>query len=261
MSTSRTPLNIALSVWKALFLREALTRLSAGRSAWLWLLLEPVAHVAFLIIIFSIIRQRVLPGVEFALFLAIGVIGFHLFKNSAQRSIGAISANMALFAYRQGKPIDSVLVRIFLEGVIQLFVGVTLLSAMWLFGFDVLPHDPLGAITAWMLLWLFGAGLGLMLSVGATLVPEIGKIANLIFTPLYFISGVIFAPFMLPPIFQEYLMLNPIIHGLEGLRAAFFSGYPNIPGISLSYLATFSLLSLFFGLVLHIRFSSKLVAH
>jgi len=261
MSISRTPLDVTISVWKALFLREALTRLSAGRSAWLWLLLEPVAHVAFLMIIFSTIRQRVLPGVEFALFLAIGVIGFHLFKNSAQRSIGAISANMALFAYRQGKPIDSVLVRIFLEGVIQLFVGVSLLSIMALFGFDVLPNDPLRAITAWMLLWLFGAGLGLMLSVGATLVPEIGKIANLTFTPLYFISGVFFAPFMMPAVIQEYLILNPIIHGLEGLRSAFFRGYPNIAGISLSYLAVFSLLTVFFGLLLHMRFSNKLVTH
>ena len=132
---------------------------------------------------------------------------------------------------------------------------------MSLFGFDVLPHDPLGAIAAWMLLWLFGAGFGLMLSVGATLVPEIGKIANLIFTPLYFISGVLFAPFMLPPVFQEYLILNPIMHGLEGLRSAFFSGYPNVSGISLGYLAVFSLLALFFGLLLHIRFSNKLVTH
>lgn len=195
------------------------------------------------------------------MFLAIGVIGFHLFKNSAQRSIGAISANMALFAYRQGKPVDSVFIRIFLEGVMQLFVGVVLLAAMSLFGFDVLPHDPLVAIAAWMLLWFFGAGLGLMLSVGATLVPEIGKIANLMFTPLYFISGVFFAPFMMPPVFQEYLILNPIIHGLEGLRSAFFTGYPNIPGISLSYLGAFSFLTLFFGLLLHIRFSSKLVTH
>ena len=261
MSTTRTSVDITLSVWKALFLREALTRLSAGRSAWLWLLLEPVAHVAFLLIIFSAIRQRVIPGVEFALFLAIGVIGYHLFKNSAQRSIGAISANAALFSYRQGKPVDAVLVRIFLEGVIQLFVGVVLLAAMSLIGYDVLPHNPLGVIAAWMLLWLFGAGLGLILSVGSKLIPEIGKIANLMFIPLYFISGVLFAPFMLPPTFQEWFLLNPIPHGLEALREGFFPGYQLVPGVSLYYLGVFAFLSLFFGLVLHVRFSTKLVAH
>jgi len=259
VNTSRTSVDITISVWKALFLREALTRLSAGRAAWVWLLLEPVAHVAFLMVIFSAVRQRVLPGIEFALFLAIGVVGFHLFKNSAQRSIGAISANMALFTYRQGKPVDTVFVRVFLEGLIQLFVGVALLASMSLFGFDVLPHDPLGALLAWVLLWLFGAGLGLILSVGARLVSEIGKIANLMFTPLYFISGVLFAPFMLPPKIQELLLLNPVMHGLEALRASFFSGYHLVPGVSLGYLSAFAMLSLFFGLALHVRFSIKVV--
>jgi len=35
-------LRVTFSVWKAMFLREAVARLSAGRAAWLWLLLEPV---------------------------------------------------------------------------------------------------------------------------------------------------------------------------------------------------------------------------
>jgi capsular polysaccharide transport system permease protein len=209
-------------------------------------------------VMFSTLRTRSVAGADFALFLALGVLGFHLFKHAAMRSMEAVSANAALFAYRQVKPVDTVLVRAALEGAIQFFVGVLLLAGASLFGFEVLPHDPLGVMAAFFLLWLFGAGLGLMLSVGVTLVPEIGKVTNLVFTPLYFMSGVMFSPAMLPPVAREWLLLNPIMHGLEGMRAAYFPGYHRAVGVDLGYLGAFALLSFLFGLALHVRFAIKL---
>jgi capsular polysaccharide transport system permease protein len=258
MNRSRSSWSITLSVWKALFLREAVSRLATGRAAWLWLLLEPLAHVAILMVLFSTIRTGSVAGADFAMFLALGVIGFNLFKHAAMRSMEAVSANAALFAYRQVKPVDTVLVRAALEGAIQFFVGVLVLAGASLFGLEVLPHDPLGVMAAFFLLWLFGAGLGLMLSVGVTLVPEIGKVAKLLFTPLYFMSGVMFSPAMLPAEARELLLLNPIMHGLEGMRASYFPGYHRATGVDLGYLAVFALLSFLFGLALHVRFAIKL---
>ena len=55
----RQPTMITLSTWKALFLREAVSRLSAGRAAWLWLLLEPVLHVTYILVIYTAIHY---PG-------------------------------------------------------------------------------------------------------------------------------------------------------------------------------------------------------
>ena len=259
MDKTRSSLGITLAVWNALFLREAIGRISDGRAAWLWLLLEPVAHLAILMAIFTLIRNRVLPGVDFAVFLAIGILAYNLFRTSAMRSMAAISANQALFAYRQVKPVDVVLVRAFLEGVIQLFVGLLLFAGMSLLGFDVLPRDPLTVLVVFVVFWLFGTGLGLILSVGSTLVPEIGKVANLCFLPLYFVSGVLFTPAMLPPALREWLLLNPILHGVELLRGAFLSGYHVISGVDFFYVVAFAFASFFFGLAMHVRFSSRLL--
>lgn len=259
MGNARSSFTITLSVWKALFLREAVSRVSGGRAAWLWLLLEPAAHLAILMVIFSSIRSRVMPGLDIALFLAIGILGYNLFRNSALRSMAAISANRALFAYRQVKAVDLVLVRAFLEGVIQLFVGLVVISGLLLAGFDVIPHDPLTVLAVFGLLWIFGAGLGLMLSVGSTLIPEIGRVANLCFIPLYFLSGVLFSPAMLPPAVRNWLLLNPLMQGLELLRGAFASGYHVVAGVDVRYLAAFAFSALFFGLALHVRFGSRLV--
>jgi capsular polysaccharide transport system permease protein len=49
----RSPGQVTWSVWKALFLRESLTRLTAGRAAWLWLLIEPISHVVILVCLVS----------------------------------------------------------------------------------------------------------------------------------------------------------------------------------------------------------------
>jgi capsular polysaccharide transport system permease protein len=259
LDNSRSSVAVTLSVWNALFLREALSRISGGRAAWVWLFLAPVAHLAILMVIFTIIRTRFVPGIEIAMFLAVGILAYGLFRTASTRSMAAISANRALFAYRQVKPVDVVLVRAFLEGVIQLFVALIVFAGMSLFGFDVLPSDPLMVMLIFVLLWIFGTGLGLLLSVGSTLVPEIGQVANLLFIPLYFLSGVLFSPSMLPPGLLEWLLLNPLMQGIELLRGAFMSGYQMVGGIDLFYLTAFAFVSLFLGLAVHVRFSSRLL--
>ncbi|HNM20864.1 MAG TPA: hypothetical protein PKJ66_00095, partial [Rhodocyclaceae bacterium] len=59
---SRSSLSVTLSVWKALLLREALTRVSGGRAPWAWLVLEPVVHIFFLAFVMLVVRQRLVAG-------------------------------------------------------------------------------------------------------------------------------------------------------------------------------------------------------
>ena len=255
----RSPGEVTLSVWKALFLREAATRLASGRAAWMWLLFEPVAEIAVLMVVFTVIRGRSYPGVDFALFLAIGVIGFAAFRNAAMRSIDAISSNAALFAYRQVKPVDTVIVRAVLEGVLLCLVAAILMGCSSLIGLDVLPHNPVNVAISLTVLWALGTGFGLVLSVGAELVPEIGKVARIVMTPIYFLSGVLFSPQALPPSLRDWLLLNPLMHGIEFAREAFFPSYPPLTGISILYPAACALLALLLGLALHVRFTRRLV--
>lgn len=260
MNLPRTPWQVTLSVWRALFMREALARVAAGRAGWLWLVLEPVAHVAFLMLLFALIQRGNVPGANFAIFTAIGLLGFKFFIYAGQRSAAALSANRGLLGYRQVKPVDTVLVRAALEGVINLFITVVLLAGAALVGFDALPHDPIRVLEAFVLLWMLGTGFGLTVSVGTALIPEIEKIMGLISTPLYFASGVFFSPGMLPPTAQQWLLYNPLVHGLEVARSGFFPRYHLVQGVSINYLAAFSIGFLLLGLSLHRRFALKLAA-
>lgn len=256
----RSAPQVAYAVWRALFLREASARFSVGRAAWVWVVLEPVLHVALMMAIFSYMRDSSLPGVDFALFLAVAVLGYHMFKNPAQRSIGAIEANQSMLTYRQVRPVDMVLVRCFLEGVLQLVVIFLLLTGVRIAGFEVTLVDPMGFLQWLLLLWLFGCGVGLALSAGSRLVPEIGRVATLLFMPLYLCSGVFYRPEMAPPDVRAWLLMNPLVHGVEGLRATVFPAYHVLQEISMGYLAFSAVVALFFGLAIQLRLARRLAA-
>lgn len=255
----RSSISITWGVWKALFLREAVARISAGRAAWVWILAEPVVHLFFLNLFFGVILQRMIVGVEAGLFITTGVLGYLMVQHTAMRSKEAITANTALFTYRQVRPVDTVLVRAGLEAMLVLGSGIFLLAGLTLWGGDVIPNDPLRVIIAGLLLWLSGLGLGLMLSAAGELIPELGRVSDMLFRPLYFLSGIMYPVTAVPVAYRDWLLVNPLVHGIESVRQGFFSQYHVVEGISLSYLAGFALVTLLLGLALHVRFGAKLV--
>lgn len=256
----RSPLSVTYAVWRALFLREAVFRLSGRRAAWLWLLLEPIFHVAFITLFFEIVGVRVTPGADPGMFVMTGLLGFFMTRNTALRSMEAIKANSALFAYRQVKPVDTVIVRAGLEGFLGLIVALIMLSGAGLFGLDIVPYHPLEVLVAFTGLWIAGLGLGLVLSVIAELMPDIGNVVKLLFLPLYFVSGIMVPVEFVPQPYREWMFYNPILHGVEILRGGFFPLYHVVPEADLSVLFSFALMTVFLGLALQVRYARKIIA-
>lgn len=259
MEAYRNSLGIALSVWKALLLREALSRLFSSRAAWFWLIAEPVLHVVILGFVYSVVRQKTVGGIDVLIWLVLGLQGFFLFRRTAAQMAGAIDSNRALFSYRQVKPTDTVLVRGFLEAVLMVMVISVILAGLALLGHDVVPVDPIAVIEAFFGLWLFGVGLGLIVSVVSELVPEFRNIVNMVMMPLYFVSGVLVPIASVPEPYRDWLLINPIVHGLDGARLGFAPYYHSVPSVDIPYLYTVALVSIFLGLVLHRRYAVFMV--
>jgi capsular polysaccharide transport system permease protein len=258
--TVRPPLTVTLAVWRALFLREALSRLAQERIAWFWLIVEPLVHVALLMWVFSVgFRQRVIAGADVGIFMMLGVLGFFCVRNVITRSMDAIDASEALYAFRQIKPVDTVLVRTVVEGMLICILFITMFAGAGMFGYPVVPADPQGALLALLVLWLIGVGLGLVLSVLGNLVPEVGRTLRLMMTPLYFFSAVIFPSIVVPHGMRDILLINPIVHALEGLRLAFMPTYLVPPGINLVYPLQCAVVMIFLGLALHIALRNRLI--
>lgn len=258
---TRNSWKISYHVWQALFLREAVARISADRVAWLWLLAEPIAHVALMVWIRTLIgRIRLVPGADFIPWLVLGITLFIMFRNQMTRGMEAINANRGLFAYRQVHPADTVLVRCFLEGVLSTIVIILMIFGFTLLGHNVIPFHPLHALSIWGLVLAFGTGIALVFSVVATTLPEATKFIRMIMFPLYFLSGVMLPVQYFPHELQQYLLYNPMLHAVELFRLGFFENYRPVNGISLLYLSYWVWGSLCFGLLLQVRYKVRLMA-
>lgn len=256
----RTSFQIMLSVWKALLLREATFRLFGSRGAWFWLMAEPLAHFAFLTFLFAVIRHTNVGGIDISIWLILGLFGYFTFRRTAAQMGGAIDSNRALFTYRQVLPFDTILVRGFLEGLIMLVALILVIFGMSLLGISVVPEDPIKVISALFGLWLIGAALGLIIAMLAEVADEIRQLSNMIMMPLYFVSGVLLPISAIPPQYQGYFLINPLIHGLESARSGFSSFYHTSPDISLAYLYLWALCGLGIGMLLYRRFAKTISA-
>lgn len=257
----RTPWQVTRSVWYAMFMREAVSRTMADRMGWFWMIFEPLAFTLIMVAIRGFIRgDRLIVGAEFIPWMIVGIMGFFLIREGMMRGLGAVDANSALFAYRQVQPVDPVLVRNFLEGMLRTFVFMLFIIGAEMLGVGLFPDRGIQAMLWWVSLWSLGLGLGLIVSVAGSLVPEIGKVVRMINMPLLILSGVIFPLNSLPHWLLEYLMYNPIVHGLELLRAGFFDGYKVVHGTSATYFWMCTLATLALGLMMHVRFKERLKA-
>lgn len=247
---SRSGLEVQKSAISALFLRELKTRFGKFRLGYFWAILEPSAHLAVLLTIFGVIMHRTMPDISFPVFLLNGIIPYFIFTNITTRSIGAIEANQGLFHYRPVKPIDTIIARATLELLIYSTVYILLMSAAGLAGEDFTVVKLLTLICTWGLLTLFSCGVGLIFMVVGKTFPETQKFLPILLKPLYFVSCIMFPLHSIPKEYWPYILWNPLVHVVELSRNSVVTGYVS-EGVSLSYLAMFTLVTLFIGLALY----------
>ena len=247
---ARSGFEVQQAAVKALFLREIRTRFGKFRLGYFWAILEPSAHLLVLLGIFGFIMHRTMPDISFPVFLLNGIIPYFIFSNITNRSVGAIEANQGLFNYRPVKPIDTIIARALLETVIYAAVYILLMVVVWMAGeyFEVI--NLLQLVATWGLLILFSCGIGLIFMVVGRTLAETQKFLPILLKPLYFISCIMYPLHSIPKDYWPYILWNPIVHAVELSREAVMPGYVS-DGVSLSYLALCSLVTVFTGIALY----------
>ncbi len=258
----RSCLQVTWHVWHAVFMREIMARITADRMAAPWLVIEPILHIAVMIGIRQLLgRNQLIPGADFVSWLLVGILAFFLFRDALTRSMNAINANQALFAYRQVHPFDPVFIRAFVELLLRSSIFLLLILLLNLFDHPLWPIEALNALEAWLALWCLGFGLALIFSVGLTILPESGNVVPLLIIPLYVLSGAMIPLQFLPHGLREVLVYNPLVHGIETIRLSFFSTYHVPFTVDMTYLWLWSCNCLLLGLMLHVRYKRRLAAH
>ena len=244
----RSSFQIQKSVIFALVLREARARFGERRMGAVWTLVEPVCHLLIFSLLFTLIRGRTISGVEYPVFVLVGMAPFLLYRNTAIRLMDSLRENRSLFAYKQIKPLDTYIARVLVEACISATVYAILLFGFAWFGFDMTVSNPLQWAATLALGLLFTFGLGMVLALVTHAMPGLKMVIRMAFFPLYFISGVLVPASYLPTAMMPLLLLNPFLHLVELIRAEVLPHYTPVDGVSEQYVITFTVILLFIAL-------------
>jgi capsular polysaccharide transport system permease protein len=257
--TLRKPINIFYSVILAIFFREIQTRFSSQKLGYFWAIVD----TASMIVVFSFIKvymmDRALPGIDFPVFLATSFLAYNLFKAIVMKSMDAFEANRALYVYKQVKPIDTIFARVLVEFLVVAVVTVLLIGVGIYIGYDLTIQNFSMVIFAVFWFMFFGMGLGIFFAVIVNFFDNFKKIINLIFLPLFFLSGLFYTVESLPPQAREIILYNPIIHFIEMIHGNYFHAL-DTTYVNYEYMILWTLIPLFCGLWLYRKTEYKVIA-
>lgn len=255
----RSSFQIFLAVQKALFLREFSMRFSVSKTGLFWTFFEPFIQVFVMVLIKVVLFGRESENFDFAVFLALNFIAFNLFKHIIIKSMGAFTANKALFVYKQVKPIDTIIARtmveVFITGVIIvffLFIGVY-------FNFNLTVKNLPMVALGFLLLIIFAISLGVFLAVANRFYSSIGKTISILMTFMMFSSALFYTVEMLPFALQSLILYNPLVHFIEMIHGFYFYALDD-KFVNYNYMLLWILIPLYLGLWLYKKLEERIIS-
>lgn len=231
--------HIQRRVIAALLMREILTRYGRHNIGFLWLFIEPMIFtlgVTTLWTVSGMTHGSSLPIVAFAL---TGYSSVLLWRNMPARCIGSLLPNLSLMYHRNVKLMDIYMSRLVLEAA-GATISFTVLTTLFVaFGWLKPPEDLLQVIGGWIMLAWFGMALAIFLSSLAEqseLVDKLWHPASYLLFPL---SGAAFMVDAMPQAAQPYLLMLPMVNGVEFVREGFF-GSLIVAHYDMGYMAIFN---------------------
>lgn len=235
----------------ALFIRDFDYRFRVSMLYGLAVILEPLALVAIVSGI-RVFFYSTMPiyGDSVVLFHATGIFPFQLFLIC---SAGVVRTRLDLDDYPVIHDIDIVTARFLVELFDIIIVTILFFIGMYLCGLELAaPFDPLRALWALLLLAAFSFGVGLINSSIESVFHIWRPIWASVSRSFMLLSGVLFVAALMPPWNRDWLIWNPLIHGIDYFRSAFYPQYPTTV-LSLTYLIYCALGALGLGTLLFIN--------
>lgn len=246
-TTLTRSLQLQFRVIGALLMREIITRYGRHNIGFLWLFVEPMMFTLGVTTLWTLSGASHGSTLPIAAFALTGYSSVLLWRNMPSRCSGAITPNLSLMYHRQVKVIDIFASRLLLEIAGTTASFITLGIVFTAIGWIKPPEDILKVMFGWSMLAWFGASLGLLigaLSERSEIVEKLWHPASYLLFPL---SGAAFMVDWLPSAGQKFVLLLPMVHGVEILREGYFGSAVHAH-YDMTYMAIINLCIMLFGL-------------
>lgn len=248
----------AFRVVAALMLREMSTRYGRTPGGYIWAVAEPLGMIIVLGLAFELIMRAPSLGTSFLMFKATGFLVLQVFTVLGGQVGNALTFSKPLLRYPRVTWVDAIAARFLLNALVVTVVAILILSG-------IMIYDDLTIVFDWgpILLAMGGAaalglGLGCLNCYLFMRFPVWNQLWRIMTQPLFLISGVIILYEDMPPMAQDLIWYNPLIHLTGLMRDGFYPLY-SPTYISVTYVGVWVLVPMALGLLLLRRFHRELL--
>jgi capsular polysaccharide transport system permease protein len=255
---TRSSWQVQKSVIYALFLREVNVRFSAGKLGYFWVIFEPLLQISIFVAV-KVMLFGTNSSLDYPVFITLGFVGFNFFRHIVDQSMGAFSANKGLYAYKQVKPIDTIISRVLVEFLVtSIIVCIFILLGLY-FNFDMDVQNLGMLLLGFIWLTLFSVGFGLFTAILSTFYDSLKKIIKLVLSPLMFVSAVFYSMQDMPQALQDLIYYNPLAHFIELLHSSYFTVL-NDNFIDYTYMLLWTIIPLYIGLWSYSHLEKRIIS-
>ncbi|MDF1872811.1 MAG: ABC transporter permease [Vannielia sp.] len=242
----------------ALFIREMSTTYGRSAAGYLWAVLEPVAGIALLSVIFSLALRAPSLGTNFPLFYASGMLPFVAYMDVSNKVSTSLRFSKQLLFYPGVTYLDALLARFLLNALTQALVFFILLSAIiWAYDLKLILDVPSIALGFAMAFWL-ALGIGTLNCYLLSTYPSWERTWAILNRPMFIVSCIFFIFDDVPQPYQDWLWWNPLIHIVGQVRGGIYATYDN-GYVSAGYVFAIGAVTLALGLVFLRRYHRDII--
>lgn len=232
----------------ALMLRDMRTRFGRTFAGWLIMILWPLSHAIFLMVVYTAAHKIAPVGTDVSVFVGTGVLPYVLCFYPARMIMLCLMQNQPLLNFPVVKTFDVIVARGLLEVINAFWVVFLFCLILYIAGVEFLPKRPEDAAMAILAAIYFGFAVGFLAAVLYKLLRAWLAIQIGLLILMYVTAGTFFVPTSLPQWMRGFLWFNPMLHAVEWLRSAYYEGYGQ-GMLNRGYLIGYSTALLFIGLL------------
>ncbi|MCB1363116.1 MAG: ABC transporter permease [Rhodobacteraceae bacterium] len=239
----------------ALMLREMATTYGRSVMGYLWAVVEPVAALALMTIVFSVFLRNPALGSNFPLFYASGYLVFTIYTGVGNSVANAVTFSKPLLEFPAVTALDAILARFLLNFLTQVMViAIILTGIITIYDLRVIL-DMEKILLALAVAGAFTLGIGTFNCYMFVAFQSYTQVWAILNRPMFIVSGIFFLFDDVPQPFRDILWFNPLVHIIGEMRSGIYATY-EANYVSIAYVL--GLAGLFFtaGLVLlrrHLR--------
>lgn len=190
----------------------------------LWVILQPLATVAILSLVFGRLLKVPSGEVPYPLFLLSALLPWNYFSSTLSRCSSSLvgSANLITKVYfpRLVIPLSAAF-----SGMVDFFVALSVVVAMLLY-YGILPGSGVLLLPGFLIMALLAAvGFGLLLAALNVRFRDVNYLVPFLLQIWMYGTPVIYGSNLIPERFRWILVLNPMTGVVEGFRWALLGGH------------------------------------